>query len=641
MSRLHVAVPLFPSFLASAALAAPLGWHDSANTFGVAGWACDSTNYNAALNIDVYDQFGYVGSTTANAFRPDVGQAGICAGTSFHGFNFSFSQSTRNLRDNQTHTFSTYATSVTGGNVLLSGSPKSVFMSADSPAYGWVDAADGTLVTGWTCDPDNVNSALTVSVYDDAGLIGQTVANLPRGDLGGVCGGNLAHAYNFFWTQSQRNVRDGQNHNIRVYAQDSETGQQIQLSGSPRTTFIPPPPNTTVAIAPPSCGIAFSTGEQYRDPPGQGRGHNGLLYNQWFMLARWQGANESNFVSNPVAYDVGNYTGLHGASQQRGVFPERADGSAAVQNSCTTSGMLLNSWTSPHRPVVGGWANDMLGYAFSADVRPFVAGGLPTYMVWKAKIAVPLFVYAKNSARAPNSPPVGQVGLFAYLKDKRHAAAPPIVVLAMSHGSDLPPDWPGFRARDYEANWNSPFNNETQSTNYAKSNYQYWFTDTAFNGDGVCFFSMAIKPSNYLTLMPDNAGTFHGSLPQTFALVNGQIVGNAAIPLESYSVALTPANMSNIVAVLNDPAQTYCPFKPSDNYSTDPADWALEYAGVIAEAPVPSDQRLSATDPGNYDPDRLNWGGRPNGPAFYGDVSKDQVVLGVRIDSPGIFRHFP
>ncbi len=219
-------------------MAGPFGWHDFADTTGVSGWACDSDNFGAAITIQVYDQFGYIGSGTANAYRGDVGQANVCGGTSYHGFNYYFSSSARNLRDNQTHQFSVYAVGVANTQVLLSGSPKSVFMSADNPAYGWHDFTTNDYVYGWTCDPDNVYAYLTIRISDQFGLIGYGTASNYRADLGGVCT-NLNHGFVFYWTQGQRNVHDNQTHQIKVEAQDAETGQWITLSGSPQNIFFP------------------------------------------------------------------------------------------------------------------------------------------------------------------------------------------------------------------------------------------------------------------------------------------------------------------------------------------------------------------------------------------------------------------
>jgi len=215
------------------------GWHDFTSTAGVAGWTCDPANFAAIISIRVQDQFGLVGIGSAGDFRGDVGNAGVCGGTSSHGFNYPFSSSSRNLRDGQTHQFSVYGIGIDGSATLLSGSPQSLFMSADVAAYGWEDAATSDFVYGWTCDTDNVNASLAIRISDQSGVIGFGTASIPRGDLVNVCPGNVNHGYQFFWTQAQRNVRDNQFHQITVEAQDAETGLWIALSGSPQTTFIP------------------------------------------------------------------------------------------------------------------------------------------------------------------------------------------------------------------------------------------------------------------------------------------------------------------------------------------------------------------------------------------------------------------
>lgn len=643
LSWIQKSFALFALVAAQIAYAAtPIGWHDSADTNGVGGWACDPDNFGLSIQVDVYDQFGYVGSTVANASRPDVGAAGVCAGTSNHGFNFPFSQSTRNLRDNQTHTFYAYGLDLSGGDFLLSGSPKSVFMPGDTPAYGFLDVANASGAAGWTCDPDNTNASLTVVIQDQFGVIGTTVANAYRPDLSGVCPGNVFHGFNFSWSQATRNIRDGQSHTISVFGVDSETGQQIQLGSSPQTITVPITGGALQALAAPSCGVSFSTGEQYLEPAGQGPGTNGILKDQWFMLARWQGMNEFDFVNNPVSYDVGRFTGVHGGVQ-RGVSPERSDGTAAVQSNCTTSGMLINTWSIPHRPVTGGWANDMLGYSFSADVRPFVSGGTDTYLVLKANLAVPAYVPARNTSRVPpgNQPAVAvQLGLFTYLRDKRpdHAAAPPIVVLAMSHASNIDSGWMGSTGFDYAANGTS----EKDSTNQAKSRFPNWYLATPFNESGVCFVSAPITPSQstFITAMPDNQGQYIGSTMQPIFAIEpgtGVIVGDPNAPMKLYSVAITQANLGQIVGQIN----ATCPLAPAGGYSFVGADWAIEYAGVIAETPVITDEIISSTDGGNYDVSRSSWGGNPAGPTPYGDTSKDQVAFAVRIDSPAIYRFIP
>jgi len=619
-------------FVAPAVMAAPYGWHDSSSTSSLDGWTCSADNFNQALTINVYDQFGYVGPGTAGNFRGDLGQAGVCGGTSNHGFHYDLSQSSRNLRDGQTHSFSVYAADpITGRNYLLSGSPQSVFMPAQPATlpYGWLDFTNTTGASGWTCDVDNTNAALTIQITDQYGVVGTATANAYRGDLGGVCPGNLYHGFNVVWSQFSRDIRDGLSHYIRAYAFDSQTGQQVELSGSGHDVFFQLT-GTMQTLAAPSCGILFSTGEQYRDPDGVGRGRNGIVRDNWFMLTRWQGAREMDFVDHVVGYDVGQFTGLH-TTNQRGVYPEQSAGSAAVQNSCYTSGMLLNSWTSPHRPVVGGWADDMLGYAFSGDVRPFTLNGRETTLVISANVVVPgFFQYRFFPDRGP--PPTAQVGFFAYLRDKRpdHQSAPPIAVLAMTHMSNVDDSWPGGGGWDYQATDPNPYSNETTSYTYATSHFPNWFPASQV-GNGVCYVSVPINLAenatdrHRITVVDADTAKWHSALTSYNT--------DLSKPMESYRVRITPDNLRNIVARVNQ----NCPYaiNSAGPYSTNAADWALEYAGIIAETAIPTDQTLASGS--HYDNSWSDWPGAGN----YSDHSHDQVALSVRIDSPTISRYVP
>ena len=97
---------------------------------------------------------------------------------------------------------------------------------------------------------------------------------------------------------------------------------------------------------------------------------------------------------------------------------------------------------------------------------------------------------------------------------------------------------------------------------------------------------------------------------------------------------ITPTNLTNAVMDINNVVCSSCPPKPPGGYSTTPANWVLEYAGVIAEARLVSDEARNS-----YDPSRTNWGGHPYGPTPYNDTTKDQVSLGVRLWAPGIYRY--
>lgn len=397
---------------------------------------------------------------------------------------------------------------------------------------------------------------------------------------------------------------------------------------------------TFETIKDPSCiGAAqapgsFSAGEQYRDS------NNGILLDKWFMLSRWQ-ADESDFVSNSVAYNIGAWTGLT-APYQRGVNPESSAGSPGVQLSCYDSGMLINTWGTPHRPVVGGGYNDMIGYAFSTSQRPtpFIKNSFPTDLVLQADVAVPLWNKWNNTHPSPgqNYGIAGQVGLYAYLKDLSNPSYPPIVVAAMTHMTNLldtaaPPGTGVGQREHYRYRGLVSYDYSGAMTNAARTGAQsYWFTSTPANGSGIWFVSAPISSMNDQRYVTRNYSV--GDL-----LADQSTVYNTSTPLTFWRAHITRTNMQNIVTDINAEAVaavaagcSTCPPAPPSGYSTNPNNWVLEYAGVISEVTLASPQ---------YDASRTSWGGDPAGPTPYNDTSKDQAVIGVHVYAPGIYRYYP
>lgn len=383
---------------------------------------------------------------------------------------------------------------------------------------------------------------------------------------------------------------------------------------------------TFESIADPTCingayMAPYATGEQYME----GYPQNGVLPDTWGMLVRWQGP---NFVNNSVSYDVGQFTGLHNA-WQRGVQPERSDGTAAVQLSCYDVGMLINTWTVPHRPIVGGGYNDMWGRSFnSTDVRPFVENGVGTDLVLQGNIAVPLFGATHNLHKSDGSEYVisGQLGFYAYLRDTTHPTYPPIVVLAMTHVSGtLDPTWMqhGGVGYDYGSQQNINASNE----------YPNWYPGGRTDA-GIWYVAAPISTQNdqrYLTIHYTEATLETGMVPH-YDL-------NTSMPF--WRAHISPTNVTNIVNDINAKACTSgdCPARPAGGYSTTPGDWRLEYAGVIAENALVSED-TSWNDVSRYDTDPNNWVGFITTP-MYSDYGKDQVSMGVHLYGVGIYRYLP
>jgi hypothetical protein len=103
---------------------------------------------------------------------------------------------------------------------------------ASESQKGYLDNADCNFLKGWTCDSDDYNAKIVVHFYKDgkAGqggtYIGQTIANLPSGDIDASCGGKPGHRFQFPIPDS---LRDGVNHKIYAHA--------INIPTDPMTNF--------------------------------------------------------------------------------------------------------------------------------------------------------------------------------------------------------------------------------------------------------------------------------------------------------------------------------------------------------------------------------------------------------------------
>ncbi len=119
---------------------------------------------------------------------------------------------------------------------------------------GYHDTASCTVMTGWTCDPDNYSQPLSVNVYKDGplgtgDLVGEYTANTSRPDAAYRCGGYANHGFSITPPNS---LKDGSPHSIYVYAVDNQySGTTASLIGTPRsiTCAAPPGPSVTTKSA--------------------------------------------------------------------------------------------------------------------------------------------------------------------------------------------------------------------------------------------------------------------------------------------------------------------------------------------------------------------------------------------------------
>ena len=84
----------------------------------IAGWAWDSGQPEAVIQVDIYDGENKVATLVAGDFRQDLADANT--GNGKHGFDYATPDS---LKDGKSHTIQA---KVTGTNIELSGSPKTL-----------------------------------------------------------------------------------------------------------------------------------------------------------------------------------------------------------------------------------------------------------------------------------------------------------------------------------------------------------------------------------------------------------------------------------------------------------------------------------------------------------------------------------
>ena len=161
---------------------APFGHVDSltstATGFQVKGWALDPDT-TAPINVDVTADGRDLGKVLANASRPDV-DAVYHQGTN-HGFAAAFV-----LADGR-HTICTYAINVGAGTGNTSLGCLAITLNHEP--FGSFDTLTqipgGFVVTGWTVDPDQPTTALTVGLSVGSAVLTRT-AGAARPDVANV-----------------------------------------------------------------------------------------------------------------------------------------------------------------------------------------------------------------------------------------------------------------------------------------------------------------------------------------------------------------------------------------------------------------------------------------------------------------------
>src|SRR3989344_2245271 len=245
----------------------PAGVLDATNCGLIGGWAVDNDTPNQAVTIEVYMD-GPVGSGTliatvqANLNRSDVGN---------HAFHIQ--PIPAQLRDGRAHTVYIYMLdTATGAKSLLINGVKDIPACGSAPTptnrppVGVFDAATCDIIGGWAFDPDNSSQSIVVEIYANGpqGIGTRIFSGATTGlrpDVNTQYGITGNHGFTIFTPQS---LKDGNTHEIWVYAQDNVTGVNTLFDNrkifnsapcvpTPAPTPTPTPPAGVLDVA--NCDI--------------------------------------------------------------------------------------------------------------------------------------------------------------------------------------------------------------------------------------------------------------------------------------------------------------------------------------------------------------------------------------------------
>lgn len=233
----------------------PVGYHER---FGgevpggqclAEGWTVDPDDRSARLTVRVSVDGSVVGEVVADQFRQDLIDAGVSP-DGMAGFNLDL----RGLvTTGEPHSVLVEAQDAqTSTWQPLTDSPKTI-NCGDSPPIGTHDGLEGTqppwgcLANGWAIDPGNPTARLNIRVLVNGHEVATGLADDFRQDLidAGVSSDGMAGFTIYLWGL----VNPGKMLLVHVQAQDSTTGDWVDLNLSPKTL--------KCAVPSPALGIGF------------------------------------------------------------------------------------------------------------------------------------------------------------------------------------------------------------------------------------------------------------------------------------------------------------------------------------------------------------------------------------------------
>ena len=282
-----------------------------------------------------------------------------------------------------------------------------------------------------------------------------------------------------------------------------------------------------------------------------------------------------------------------------------------VQANCGEVGMLMNTWWTPHIPVTGGTPNDMYGYAWSPANQPKAfqqAGQVSAELVLQANIAMTGWQPTPGNQLDAGA----YIAFFVYLRDTKHNL-PSFGVLATTHGTG---NQASYMAKGF---W--------PSVDYCNS-----LTSTPIDCGGW-FVSAPISPGGGESPPSNPANkkwiTVRYSTPTQ---VYASPFFSSSTASNFFRAHITATNLKNMVQQFNNLSISCGGLVCPRGYSEEPADYVVEYAGIIFEL-LPGSNWTNDNSylyPYQY-----------GGQWVEADASKVQIAVAARMSGLAVYRYVP
>jgi hypothetical protein len=176
-----------------------------------------------------------------------------------------------------------------------------------------------------------------------------------------------------------------------------------------------------------------------------------------------------------------------------------ADDSSAFQIHCYDAGSFINTWTFPFAAVPGSGAHSVYGYDFHDPPPPPAFDDDPaTDLVLQVSLEVPWV--ALWSSPTTGEPPVGQVSLFAYFRERTTGKLFAVVMLLFDNRLGLDGSFAPYVAHDLRTPFASmPLNSRAGFATLSPASS----SATGVPWTGLRFFRGHITQDNFRTMLRD------------------------------------------------------------------------------------------------------------------------------------------